>query len=61
MASPGLKPGLFFLALDAAKPAGGYAVAQWSNRAGPALSTKRTETHTGHLSIHLHLRNAGTE
>lgn len=45
MASPGLNPVLFFLALDAAKPAGGYAAAQWSNGAGPALGTEHTEIH----------------
>lgn len=61
MASPGLKPVLFFLALDTAKPAGGYAAAQWSNRAGPTLSTEHTEIHTGHFSIHLHLCNVETE
>ena len=61
MASPGLNPVLFFLALDAAKPAGGYAAAQWSNGAGPALGTEHTEIHTGHFGIHLHLQNAGTE
>ncbi len=56
MASPGLKPALFFLALDTAKPSGGYAATQWSNGAGPTLSTEHKEIHRGHFSIHLHLR-----
>lgn len=42
MASPGLKPVLFFLALDTAKPAGGYEAALWSNRAGPTLSPEHS-------------------
>lgn len=57
MASPSLKPVLFFLALDAAKPAGGYSAAQWSNEAGPTLSTEHTEINTGHFSIRLRLPN----
>lgn len=43
-----LKPMLFFLALDTAKPAGGYAAAQWSNGAGPVHTN--TQTHTQHTS-----------
>lgn len=55
MTSGGLKPMLFFLALDTAKHAGGCAEAQWSNGAGPSQSTKHTEMHTGHFSIRLRL------
>lgn len=61
MASPGLKPVLFSLAVDRAKPAGGYAATQWSKRTGPCLHTKYTEILTGHFSIHLNFSNTGIE
>lgn len=61
MASPGLKPVLFSLAVDTAKPAGGYAAAQWSNRTGLCLHTKYTEILTGHFSIHLNFCSAEIE
>lgn len=55
MASPGLKPGLFFLALVTAKPAGGYGAAQWRNRNGPRFASENTEMHNRCYSVHLHL------